>query len=410
MKTTEANIEIDEYKVIEKIDKKHEFYLGKPDLCKPDQTNYTIKSLEKCDNFKNICGSNAENASSSTKTPDRVGVSKEKLCNTKLNATLNTLSLIIMDNGGVNLSEYVDTIKEKTREDIRVFFIELRRIFMGIKAFLQNSTVHHDLKPQNFVYNETNNRINIIDFGMMSSFEKIIKESKQSNNWLSRFHWSFPLEIEFYNRDKFMKYARLSVKEKHKFYSKILSNLKLKNIESKIIESLTAFFEYTNGGKYGNEFMNNYLKDFYETLLYEIVPENYENFLKKSMVTIDIYGTGLAFIWILNNCSDKMSESAYTDFHKLFANMVSSDINKRYNIDELTHKYDSLLIKHEFMPSTRHNNISMKLYKKINSIRKKHVSLTRKQKSDLSLSFTPKCFSKKSFNNKTQRCIKQKVK
>ena len=65
-----------------------------------------------------------------------------------------------------NLSDTSDT-KKKVNE----FWVESHRLFRGLLVFKKYGIVHHDLKPQNLVYNIKTGRINFIDFGHMRNFK-----------------------------------------------------------------------------------------------------------------------------------------------------------------------------------------------------------------------------------------------
>ena len=83
------------------------------------------------------------------------------------------MKLLIMKDGGLNLADYLYDIKGRTKEEIEMFLIELHRVILGVKVLNDNGIVHHDLKPQNIVYNPTEERMNFIDFGHMTIAEKL---------------------------------------------------------------------------------------------------------------------------------------------------------------------------------------------------------------------------------------------
>ena len=47
--------------------------------------------------------------------------------------------------------------------------------------WLQKADRNNDLKPQNIVYNEKTNRINFIDFGLMTNFKDLFQYSIQKS-------------------------------------------------------------------------------------------------------------------------------------------------------------------------------------------------------------------------------------
>ena len=83
--------ELKEYDTIDSVDANKDFYIGKPDECDPVIDTDTIKEVDKCKWIK----------------------SKD----------LKKMKLLIMQDGGLDLSGYVDTVNTKTKEDIERFLI-----------------------------------------------------------------------------------------------------------------------------------------------------------------------------------------------------------------------------------------------------------------------------------------------
>jgi len=47
----------------------------------------------------------------------------------------------------------------------------------GLKKMVDNEILHNDIKPENIVYNLNNNRMTLIDVGLMATFD----DSKMGN-------------------------------------------------------------------------------------------------------------------------------------------------------------------------------------------------------------------------------------
>ena len=180
----DATKELKEYKNVSSADPRDEFYLGKPIKCPPDTLVHSnVTAAQKC-NLANYAG-----------------------------FSLDHYNLLIMGDGGENIYTYAASLNDldpspAITTKCELFLLESLRLFKGLLIFKQKGLVHHDLKPQNIVYNESKNRLNFIDFGLMTQKKEILDLCERSSTkyWFGdRVHWSFPWEIEFlfknlYNR------------------------------------------------------------------------------------------------------------------------------------------------------------------------------------------------------------------
>lgn len=381
-----ATTEMKEYDIISKADKQNRFYLGKPIKCKVKNNNYNTKSIRKC---------------------------KDK---NKLLDNLNNESLIVMEDGGVDLENFSKEIRKwnKTVENIKImelFWIEVHRILLGLKNFLNNGIIHHDLKPQNLVFNVEKNRLNFIDFGLTTKIDKIIKESEKSINWLSDYHWSFPFEINFYNKDKFMKFAEYSKEQKDKYFQNVITKINK--------DGDTAFniaFAYMVSNKTQLTTVEHYLNDFYSTLTEDIVNTNYEKFMRKSLNTLDLYGCGLAFMQILNKSYHIIDNKLSNDLIELIYYMVTPNLSKRYEIDMIINKFENILDTNGILAKynvyfenhvLRHGTkILPKTMAKIKSLKKSKIIPSKaKIQTILNDQKLKECPPGKEINPKTGRCI-----
>ena len=149
-----ANDELKEFKLIQQADKKEDFHLGKPDSCFPDDNKENKSAIDKCKRF------------------DSMWISKD-------------YKLLLLENGGDNLSQIEDKFKKLTlnstnRRRLENFWLDMARLIYGSKVLMDNGIVHHDLKQQNIVYNEKNGRVNFIDFGLMMTTKEMLKNAEGS--------------------------------------------------------------------------------------------------------------------------------------------------------------------------------------------------------------------------------------
>lgn len=339
MMETEAKNELKEYSVMEEVDPKKQYYLGTPKSCKVDINTYNKQSANKCKKLK-------EN-------------------DPLLIYDLSKYKLLVMEDGGSELETFSNNILRTGKDDeLYRFWLEGHRMFLGVKAMLDHGVIHHDLKPQNIVYNvkegrgasllENLGRMNFIDFGLMVRKSTVMEEAKKSKYGFSQYHWSFPLECKFLNKKSYDKFAGFSDKFKLDHLKNITNSLK-EGESTEASSAIRYFLHYTTN--YQGDIMNRektmteVVKDFGETLLHVITPGEaaYNAMLEKTLDTIDIYGLGLAMLTVLKNVYEMMDISLVDDLHKLFLEMTHANVMKRADIDTAIRKYEGILEKHNIL-------------------------------------------------------------
>jgi serine/threonine protein kinase len=301
MDAKNAVTELKEYKVIDEIDKDLKYHMGKPDVCSPSDDSETIQAIDKCKWIK----------------------SKD----------IANMKLLIMKDGGLNLADYIQNIQQKTKTDIEMFLIEFHRVVLGVKVLNDNGIVHHDLKPQNIVYNEEETRMNFIDFGHMTMVDTLKNRNIQSINSRAVSHWSFPMEMMFQNKNDYMYYAQMSPESKNHVFSQVLNSMK----------SHTDFFlKYTSKENIleRSEFLK---KHFFYMFMNDITPAKYNDFMYKSINTTDVYGLGLTLLYILGPIRNMLDPKVYEILTKLYLNAINPRVFDRYDADTFLKTYESIL-------------------------------------------------------------------
>lgn len=403
MTKRDANEEMKEYLLIKKIDPQGNYHLGKPTKCKVDHNSHNIDSIKDC---KNI----------SAETPE----------------DLNKLNLLIMRHGGYNIEMYMDFFYKKNPSDkdldsVSKFLLSFYNIFKGLELFQSEQIAHHDLKPQNIVYNPETNKTYFIDFGLMTSYDNIYSQTSKSRyHFGEKCHWSFPYEITLWNKRDFFDFVYQKNKNKT-----IIANIDV------IKNNCGTFFSYLFEGskddadrkKYWHRWTNDY-----SNFLLNLTENNYSEFLQKSIETIDSYGVGIALldvsrrmshhIDVLNielnmnqyELSEKLNDLAYNMVHpNLFMRYTARQASNNYQeimrasgiIDELHNASPASLSK--VLQDTL-SDISLSS-KKISSIQKINSStkfFTPLQSLKLTDTITPTlkdCGVTKEYNRYTKRCV-----
>jgi serine/threonine protein kinase len=346
MSSKNAKIELKEYVLIDKIDPRAEFYLGKPETCKFEKSSINMKPLEKCNIGKKILESDKD------------------------------YELLIMQDGGDNLAEFTEKMKtssvnESNKKMMEQFWAEAKRLLYGVKAFLKYGKIHHDLKPQNIVYNSVTNRCNIIDFGIMEDINKSKKEAKQNKYGYAYYHWNFPTESDFLNVSKFDYFTKFNLTQKNKMLLKIFKDSK---------NQLAVFYQYTlktrdlqnvyftNILKTGDLQKSEHLMEWTNYLLNDMTTSTYDKFLDKCFETYDIYGLGLSLMHVLKNTNHIGSEKLYFNLKNLFNSMITPNLTKRITIDEAIEQYENILLDFQNKEANTEYKVLLKLEKSIESI------------------------------------------
>jgi serine/threonine protein kinase len=254
--------------------------------------------------------------------------------------------LLIMPDGGVDLIHFSSKMRNAgptlhNIERMRRFWIEARRIIYAVQDLGKHKMVHHDIKMGNIVYDESENRMNLIDFGLMTTFSKIRSTSLKSKNWLSQIFWSFPFEIHFYNKKSFMEFAKTDDSEKREFVKQVQNSV-LENKKDLFSDAIRTFFSDVIS-KNSTHQESDYFQEFEEMLIGEIIPSNYSQFVTQSLKTIDIYGLGILFMCILRQTPHLISKSQYEDFESLFFEMIRPNYTKRIHVENVLQRYDEIL-------------------------------------------------------------------
>ena len=313
MTSANAAKELKEFALIDAADKRKQFYLGKPSKCAPDRILSNIRSISKCPSGKF----------------DPVKI--------------DDYSLLVMAYGGQDLEQFGEEVRTwtKTKENvdaIELFWLEAVRLFYGLKVLHDNNVVHHDLKPQNIVYDKVTKRANLIDFGFMEKKSTRIYAAKISASWLgNKHHWSFPLEAVYWNKDIYMDAARRGKTQKA-----------YKEFADSVAQNCRYFFISTLPVRFKKMMYNNAIKTmtagaFQNVLGFEPTDEAYDRFIDKSIDTVDSYGLGIALIFLLQRSKHLLSDEFYRNLTDIIVDMLSPGVFLRSTPEQLLAKYEDVL-------------------------------------------------------------------
>jgi serine/threonine protein kinase len=299
---THAEKEIQEYENIQRADPHNLYHLGEPETCKLGMQSTNKNPIEKC-----------------TMAPD-------------VENSPQDFQLILLKDGGNDLDHFIKNIHSSTNKPqmLEKCWIEMHRMLRGIRMFLMNDLVHHDVKYTNILYDTQKNRMNYIDFGMMENIKDSITQCKHNdydwtNNW-----WYFPYETNFLDAENFHEGQRMNRHEintyvngnlnKDMWFPTLIRMTKLTKAESEML-----LYDYKQ-----------YLNTDFKTI-------SHHGFLIRYFSTLDIYGLGILFLQILHNSVNAMSPTFNERMKVLALRMISFNLKRRILIEECMTIFEQIL-------------------------------------------------------------------
>jgi serine/threonine protein kinase len=312
---TKKNIEreMQEYKKIQIADPHNLYHLGEPEICNLGMQSINTAPIEKC-----------------TMAPD-------------VEKTPKDFQLILLKDGGNDLDHFIKNMQAETSallpfrrhsanktHMLEKCWIEMHRMLRGIRMFLLNDLVHHDVKYTNILYNTQKNRMNYIDFGMMENIKESIAHCKNNNyDWTNNW-WYFPYETNFLDAQKFYQGQRMN---RHEITTYVHGNLN-KDVWFPTLIRMTKLTK-TESDKLLQDYKD-YLNTDFKTISHHL-------FLIRYFSTLDIYGLGILFLQILQNSDDAMSPIFKERMKALALRMISFNLKRRILIEECMTVFEQIL-------------------------------------------------------------------
>lgn len=406
-----AKDELAEFMIIDKIDPKDEFHLGNPVLCEPKIDKESIKNIGKCKdlNIKNV-------------------VSRP-----------NDYRLLLLKYGGYDLANFCKHhLSQMDKNKVHPFLLEIRQLLKGLQAFKNNGLVHNDIKPQNILFNPENGQLRFIDFGLMKTKKQLTNLSKDDDNDMGLFHWSFPIECGFMNYNVFKKYALLDnngkkgVKDYLRdqiIYDK--TNTKTKTNKTKTDKKNPFKIDYPDAFNIVFSYLSPNLevpnKDTQQAYLDsfflgfdKFAGGYYLNFLEKTIDSIDIYGLGFTLQYVINHFKRKniLELNEYMRLSSFFSKMYDFNCETRVrDADLLLKEYDIIMLELGINGSNKTQRVtSSSSPSSLSKSKPLSVSLqkiayedplTISQSQGINGLGVKRCPEDKELNPKTRRCVKR---
>ena len=157
----EANDEIKENTILDKIDKENIFHFKTPKKCDFNMKYKNEPGINKCVPFMNE------------------------------NKDFKRMKLLQMSDGGMELGKFLENVELKNKEQEYKLLLGMEPLFIGLKVMYENEFSHYDIKTLNTVIDPKTYQMKYIDFGI-SNYNK--------NHWKtvgksSRLYFARPIEI-----------------------------------------------------------------------------------------------------------------------------------------------------------------------------------------------------------------------
>lgn len=319
--------EVEQMKIIQKIDPYNRFTIKMYESCNVDAFN-TIPEEEmiKCKNFQKY-----------THIPGKQQIQ------------------LIYENGGVDLAH----VKDVMFEDL---FVDMQPLFAGLKVMNDNKVTHYDIKPGNIVYNDKTRKMKYIDFGLLHStsinynFELFIQKYGSMQPFVSYTYYYYPPEFQLYNSYKFESWQNVNSvvmdARKHDSYNNytqgynLLYKVYLTNVVAKVGDICPEI---------ANELrllVDNGLKSKRRKRFLEMVRDlgmtEGEDYFYKIENKVDVYSLGISVLQVFsmflhNGMVDLLGNKVFYKkfFYMLFA-MTNFNPMKRIHPDKLYVLYKTL--------------------------------------------------------------------
>lgn len=394
MTSDSANDELKEFKLLNKIDKENEHFLGTPIKCNLKHTAKNLIDISKCRNSNKY----------------HPNTSKE------------LIKLLIMEDGGVNCEQYLYSLRnsasdaETKKNNLALFYMHFYNIFKSIEFFNKKKVAHRDIKLQNIVYNDKTEVMKMIDFGLLSSYKNAKHESRENKYWLNYFFWSIPPFALFANKSRYeniKKYLGRPISHNYKE--------RLTNYTKSVINELD------NNSSMNNHFYgtltrrNNFKilklkKSFhksFENMISKIHLYSHREYLKKMFYALDVYNLGHTLLHSFTiiepdfhiNKTYFFKVNFIKKMVELGLDMLSFDVFDHISISESIERYKTILQEHINVNDHNYEFKNDKIVpKKTQDVKNLDVSI-----------ITPfdfikddkKCPPEKDLNPNTNRCVKK---
>ena len=215
--------------------------------------------------------------------------------------------------GGKSLEEII--VAYDPTINISDIFHAFGNLIEGVQLFVSRQFVHHDIKPPNIVYNQKTKEMKFVDFGLSSSYDKILRNYGNDSGLVYHSYVHYPPDI--------MRIYGIPPTD-------YILNRRLYNMDS-MVES------YLGGiGSIDCEICD----QAQQTVIDDIVPLPYLEDIVDSLNVVDVYGLGICLYLLATKF---LSGEARKAMVTLSLHMTEPNYTKRYTATRAMEQYLFLL-------------------------------------------------------------------
>jgi serine/threonine protein kinase len=311
----DARKELREFNDVTRADPSLTMHLGTPTLCEVKDTDENKYAINECNN---------SGLTRTTFYPDRLG----------------DYALLVMKDGGQDITDFAHavsgwTVTPENQNKIELFWLEVSRLFYGLKVFKDAGLIHRDLNQNNIVYNINTNRLNFIDFGFMTRKE-VMHNAAIYNNFNNQSGWSRPWETSYLNAKD---YATIADENERYNYEPLPVTLRPLKMYDYFFESILPI----NATKYQLADINKSMSAAYYKMKGAHIISDGGKFFRKSIDTTDSYGVGIALLYALTRSGKFLDPILYNKLNDLFTNMINPSVYDRNDVETLNDEYNKII-------------------------------------------------------------------
>jgi serine/threonine protein kinase len=305
--TNEAKKEINENKVINKIDETNLYHLPPPKICKAEIEHFSEPGISRC---KVIRG-----------------------------RSRNKFSILQYKDGGIELGTFLQESKTNNffsnEKNIKNFFFSMYNLFVGLDDMYNNDFIHSDIKTQNIVYDPDKMKFNFIDFGLSGTVNKLLQKS---NSIWGVGYFCYPYEVNLLEYDN---YYYLKNPETIFWFPRLLNTLYVRSYAKTIDNKI-----FYNGSIYKPTWENPNILETYKSLVETL---SFDKLSKEIVRKIDVFSMGIVLADVLGVITNKKinatqisstSKTLFRSLHSLILNMVNPLYTTRFNATQVLEYYE----------------------------------------------------------------------